>query len=471
MEFSLQDEDTIVAPITGRGAVQLFRVSGPLTRHVLETLFTAADTAFARPRELVMGTLDDALSPSESLDQVLVAYFPAPRSFTGEEVAEIGLHGSPYLAERLLQNLQHLGVRLAEPGEFTRRAFLNGRLDLSQAEAVGDLIMAETEAQARIARAQLEGRLSQAVSALGEPLRAMLAEIEAWIDFPEDDISPATREEWRESLEQVRAALQRYLESFRTGRLVREGAQVALAGRPNAGKSSLLNRLVGEERAIVTATPGTTRDLIEERISLEGVPVRLWDTAGLVDAATADRSVEEAEALGVERSWRQLQQSECVLYVIDLAQWSDEEDQHALLAQVASRSARLILVANKADLLSPEQVKIRLAACAQRHSGPVVAVSAQTGEGLDALRSALCAELFASPPSGSLVITNRRHQEALERARGEVEEALRAVHNGEPPEVVSLAARAALGHLSDIIGVTHTEEILGRIFTKFCIGK
>ncbi|MFN8390440.1 MAG: tRNA uridine-5-carboxymethylaminomethyl(34) synthesis GTPase MnmE [Bdellovibrionota bacterium] len=457
--------DTIAAPITahGRAGVAVVRISGPLAAPVLAQISPRASLITAQPRTLVMTPfLEGQITGADHvLDYGLAAYFPAPNSFTGEDCVELNLHGSPYLVTRLMSILAELGVRSAKPGEFSERAFLNGKLDLSQAEAIADLIAADTEIQARVAREQLEGRLSKALSDLGEPLRNLLAEIEAHIDFPDEDIEPLTYSEWTSALRAIEGQIEAYLRSFAYGRLCREGALVVLAGVPNAGKSSLLNRLLGEDRAIVTAVPGTTRDSIEEPASLGGLRVRFCDTAGL---ATEHRTPDEVEQLGIERSWKKLTQADLVLYVFDISTGLDAELD--IVEGVRQSARKVMLVANKADLVSN-------AGAGNLPSGSDARlVSAQNGEGIAQLADAIVAELLGDDAqSDALLITNQRHFEALRGADRALKDALVALQSSTPAEFVAVDLRAALGALEEIIGSTPTEDILGRIFSKFCIGK
>jgi tRNA modification GTPase len=466
--------ETIAAPITAPGpaAVCVVRVSGPLTRGVLEKLVLKADKIIAQPRKLVAADVLDC-SPVRSedqapaLDYALVAFFPAPHSYTGEDCAEFGLHGSPFIVAHFLELLGRWGVRAARPGEFTQRAFLNGRMDLSQAEAVADLISAETQLQVREARRQLEGRLAHAVSDLGEPLRNVLVEIEVCLDFPEEDAGIRPGKGWVEALGGVKNHLSDYLESFGIGRLYREGANVVLAGIRNAGKSSLLNALVGEEQAIVTPVPGTTRDSIEGRISVDGLFVRLWDTAGLVDEGTG---VDQVEKIGIERSWEKISMADLVVFIIDLA--ADIPRQEQLYGRIAQKQRPVLAVLNKTDLCPAEvlrEVSGRFKAITGTEAAPI---SALRKEGLSGLRAAMREKLIGrDTAAASVLITNRRHYEALAQAGRALERAADALEKHLPLELAAIEIRAALGALSDIIGVTTTEDILGRIFSRFCIGK
>jgi len=454
----MYQSDTIAAPITapGVGAVAVVRISGPKTRAALEALCENGPELLSEPRKMHLSALRDGRS-GENLDTALAVFFAAPNSYTGEDLAEISVHGSPFILKRLLENLGALDVRGARPGEFTERAYLNGKLDLAQSEAVLDLIHAETEGQARVAREQLEGRLSTAISDLGTPLRDLLAQIEAYIDFPEEDIEPLKYSEWDGVISGIAETLRRYASSYVSGRLYRDGASVVLMGLPNSGKSSLLNALAGDDRAIVTPVAGTTRDSIEERISLDGLLVRLWDTAGI-----AKGSADKIEQLGIERSWKHARSADLILFLYDLSQPFDQQQE--LLSELKDLSAPVLFVGNKSDLVPSPTPPKELG-----ESSPYF-ISAKTGLGIEALQKAIVTALVGAKRESVLVVTER-HAKALNKARESLEEARRAIAAAQPPEFVSVSLRASLVALEEIVGVTTTEDILGVIFSKFCIGK
>jgi tRNA modification GTPase len=398
----------------------------------------------------------------ETIDEAIALVWRAPRSYTREDVVEISVHGGPVPLRRTLSAVMDSGARLAEPGEFTKRAFLAGRIDLAQAEAVCDLIAAKTQASGRLAVRQLEGRLSEAVSEARSALLDLLAGIEAGIDFPEHDVEEVTRSQIRAGLE---SALKRVSDLARTaavGRVYREGVRVALVGRPNVGKSSLLNALLGQERAIVTSVPGTTRDLIEETVSIEGIPFLLIDTAGLRHAQ------DEVEQIGVSRAERALREADVSVVILDAAAGLLEEDRDVLKS---ASGGRVVVAVNKTDL-SREGSE----AAAQQVRGfglPVIRISALTREGLDDLRQALCDAVVsgAGVESEPAVVTSARHEDCMLQAVGDIERAIDGLDSMVPYDLVSIDIRAALDRLGLITGETASDDLLDSIFSRFCIGK
>ena len=457
---------TICATITppGTGAVAIVRVSGTGSKKVLEQLVAEADEIISFPRKLILVNIFDRLSQQANtvLDKALVVFFKAPQSFTGEDSLEFNIHGSPYVIKRLIENLLELGVALAEPGEFSKRAYLNGQIDLTQAEAICDLIMAESESQAKVASEQLQGKLKNAIDALGEPLRNVIAELEAYIDFPDENLPDFSVQLWRDTLSTTSKEIDRYLQSYNSGRLYREGVKVALVGRPNAGKSSLLNELLGEERAIVTPIPGTTRDHLEERITIDGLLVRLWDTAGLV-GEDEERAPGEIEKIGIQRSWKCAADADLVLYLADSS--SDLNQEVKLFSKVQKDSQKVLTILTKSDL-GVDCSQLKLPSCFKDS----LAISVKTGTNLPELKKRIYESVITISGS-SLLISTERHQYALVCAKDSLALAQEGLKIKREPELIAIDLRAALGALEEIVGVTHSEDILGRIFSKFCIGK
>mgnify|MGYP002545042604 FL=1 len=428
------------------GAIAVVRLSGTGAKKLLYTVFTGRGA----PREMAYGRIVN--EAGEPLDQAMAAFFPAPRSYTGEDMAELYLHGGQTTVRRVLALLgRH--ARGARPGEFTERAFLNVKLDLAQAEAVMDLINAGAERSANSALAQLTGRLSERIAAVEAQLLDALSGLEAAIDYPEeleDDVTSALPG----VLAAAEAELAALIGAGLSGRVLREGARVALIGRPNAGKSSLLNALAGAERAIVTQFAGTTRDVLEEAVSMDGIPVTLFDTAGI---RAADDPVER---IGVERARRAAERADLLLLCFDAAAPLSEEDE-ALLAETAGRSRLAVCCKGdlpalwEAEALSPYGIE-------------ALAVSAETGEGLAALRRAIAASI--APAAESALVTNARHIEALQRAAASVSDAEKSA-GGTEPELVATDLREALAALGQITGREASADLIERIFSKFCVGK
>jgi tRNA modification GTPase len=461
--------DTIVAISTppGRGGIGIVRLSGPDATSVAAQL-----VRLRQPLEHGRARLGDVLDAaggegevrdSARIDEALVTYFAAPNSYTAEDVVEIAAHGSPVVLELLLRQALDLGARLADPGEFTQRAFLAGRLDLTQAEAVRDLIEAQTLTQARQAASQLGGSLSRRVGPVKHALVELIALLEAGIDFAEDDVDVAPKGEIARRIEDLTPPLTALEASFARGRIVHDGLTLAIVGRPNAGKSSLFNRLVERERAIVTATPGTTRDLVTERISLEGIPLELVDTAGL------RVGLEEAEQLGIARSREALADAALVLVVLDATQPLNDEE-HRLLQAVEGRPA--LIVVNKCDLAegnsdNPEGAVGGVAAV----GASAVRTSALTGEGLPALRTRIVALATGGAASEPGMLTSLRHHQAITTALAALGDAARANAGGIPHEMILLDLYRGLWALDSLTGQTTSDDILNLIFSTFCIGK
>jgi len=421
----------------------MVRISGPDAAPILARIFKSSVKTLA-PRQAIFGKIHDG---EEVLDQVLVTTFQAPASFTGEDMAEITCHGGILLAARILETALRSGARAADAGEFSQRAFFNGKIDLTRAEAIMDIIRARTAPALRAAALQLEGRLGQEILALRDTVLEVVAHIEAWIDFPEEGIDPATGSHLLAKINAAIERTERLLSTADEGRVLREGIRVAIVGLPNAGKSSLLNRLLGMDRAIVSEVPGTTRDTIEESACLRGILFRLTDTAGLRETN------DPVEQEGVARSGRAMENADLVLRIFDASATTPP----------APLNEREILVANKCDLLRPESLK---------HTG-AIAVSSLTGEGFDALLDAMT-NANGSKHTGtgdSLAAINARHKALLESAAISLRAAAELVQTSAPPELAAVELRSSLDALGRIVGATDTEDILGEIFSRFCIGK
>jgi tRNA modification GTPase len=450
--------DTIAAVSTppGRGGIGIVRLSGPEAASIaaaLVELHKPLEHAHAR----LAHVCDDSCSDpggSARIDEAVVTFFAAPNSYTAENVVEIAAQGSPVVLDLLLRRALSLGARLAEPGEFTQRAFLSGRIDLTQAEAVRDLIDAQTLTQARQAAAQLGGALSLRVAPIKESLVELIALLEAGIDFAEDDIDVTSQTEIARRIGQLRPPLTALDASFARGRIVHDGLTLAIVGRPNAGKSSLFNRLVERDRAIVTATPGTTRDLVTERISLDGIPLELVDTAGLRD------TLEEVEQMGIARTREALADAALVLIVLDKTQPLNEEEWRLL---TAARGRSTLVAINKCDLSADP--------APQLDGMPAIETSALTGEGIPGLRDRILALATGGAAAEPGMLTNLRQHQAVSSAIGALADASTANANSIPHEMILLDLYRGLWALDSLTGQTTSDDILNLIFSTFCIGK
>jgi tRNA modification GTPase len=455
--------DTIAAVSTppGRGGIGIVRLSGPQAASIAAQL-----VRLRQPLEHARARLADVLDEDGcDIDEAVVTLFAAPNSYTGDELVEIAAHGSPVVLDLLLRRALALGARLAGPGEFTQRAFLSGKLDLTQAEAVRDLIDAQTMTQARQAASQMGGALSRRVAPIKQSLVELIALLEAGIDFAEDDVDVTPATEIARRIAELIPPLAALEASFARGRIVHDGLTMAIVGRPNAGKSSLFNRLVERDRAIVTATPGTTRDLVTERISLDGIPLELVDTAGLREA------FEEVEQLGIARSREALADAAIVLVVLDATQPLNQEE-HGVLAAVQGRPA--LVAINKSDLAASEEDEGVLRAdhsAASEFGLPSVPTSALTGDGISALREKIVALATGGAAAEPGMLTNIRQQQAVTTAQAALNDAARANQTAVPHEMILLDLYRALWALDSLTGQTTPDDILNLIFSTFCIGK
>lgn len=460
----------ICAPATsGGGAIALIRLSGPGAIETLAGIFKPVDDQVditaAKGYTLVYGTIS---SQGEFIDEVLVSLFRSPHSYTGEEMAEISCHASPYIQQRIIEILIDNGVKTATPGEFTMRAFMNGKLDLSQAEAVADIIASDSEAAHRLAATQLRGGFSKEIEKLRLELLSFASLIELELDFSEEDVQFADRFSMTETVIKIKSLVDRLAASFRLGNALKKGIPVVIAGRPNVGKSSLLNVLLQEERAIVSEIPGTTRDTIEEVLHLNGLLFRFIDTAGL------RQSEDEIEVLGMERTMRKLEAAGIILAVVEANDGADEIARfaHSVEVMTGDSGAKMILVINKTDLAGPGRTAYLSKELSQFSHIPVVFVSATKSSGMDELKNTLT----SSVETGRLndpqyIVTNARHYEALKNVSDSLQRVLDGFRDGIPTVLVATDVRQAIYYLGLITGKITPEDILGQIFSKFCIGK
>jgi tRNA modification GTPase len=454
-------DDTIAAIATavGEAGLSVIRISGPEAFTIADQCFAPLGSSSSKPSQAATHTVHygHIVKAGTKIDEVLLTVLRSPRSFTREDVVEISCHGGMIPTKLVLDTILRAGARLADPGEFTKRAFLNGRIDLTQAEAVADVIHAKTDLALRAANEQLAGKLSRRIEQLRNDMINILAHVEAHIDFPDEDIAPDTLTSLTNKLDAGIAFMDQLLATAPEGQLLRTGVRTAIIGRPNAGKSSLLNCLLGKDRAIVSATAGTTRDTIEETANIRGIPIVFVDTAGLRD------SQDQIEQEGIRRSQESAERADLILHVVDTSQGlSDLEND--LVEQHADRPR--IIVLNKCDLertndLSESQVT------------QAVKISCQTGEGLETLKNQIKATVWSGNVAAEMseVTINSRHQDALQRAREATLTTSNALKEGLTLELVALDLRIAVSAIGEIVGKTTTDDLLDKIFSEFCLGK
>ena len=473
-------DDTIAAIATplGEGGLAVVRLSGPQAFTIADKSFQPVGKNSLKPSAAATHTIQfgKIVRGDKTIDEVLLAVLRAPRTFTREDTVEITCHGGLLPAKLVLDTFLANGARAAAPGEFTRRAFLNGRIDLTQAEAVADLIHSRTELALAAANEQLAGKLSQRINELRDEMLKTLAHVEAHIDFPDEDISPDTKEQLLKRLERGVTFMDELLRTANEGQILRRGIRVAIVGRPNAGKSSLLNQLLGHARAIVSPVPGTTRDTIEETANIRGLPVVFIDTAGLREAR------DEIEQEGVRRSHESLARAELILHVLDASGPLTPADEK-YLAEFAGK--KRILVANKTDL--PRKLELPFDSTGRagsplpaagahgvtRPTGDAVNICCLSGQGIEALKDAIKGSVWSGEITAGMlqVMINSRHQEALARARAATQRTLEVLRAGETLELAAGELRIAVNAIGEIVGKTTTEDLLDSIFSQFCIGK
>ncbi|MFZ6017896.1 MAG: tRNA uridine-5-carboxymethylaminomethyl(34) synthesis GTPase MnmE [Nitrospirota bacterium] len=463
----MSTDDTIAAISTpvGEGGIGIVRLSGEDSVEIAEKIFYSPKNKFLRDSKsyrVIYGFIKDPTT-GEEVDEVLITVMRSPYSYTKEDVVEINCHGGMIPLRKTLELVLKEGARLAEPGEFTKRAFINGRIDLSQAEAVLDLIRSKTDESRRIAVEQLQGGLSEKITALRDRLTELCAHVEAYIDFPEDEIETASKQDMLGSMKEIIRELQALLKSYDEARFFREGLSTAIVGRPNVGKSSLLNALLKKDRAIVTEVPGTTRDVIEEYLNINGLPLRIMDTAGI-------RAVQDiAEKEGVRRSLQSIENADLVIAIFDSSEPFKDED-FEVMEKIKGKNA--IIVINKCDLPSAFD-EDTLSSCILYPASRILQISATRGDGLEELKDRifdLCLKDWREEREG-VVITNLRHKTAIENAKASLDRAMYALIENQPLEILALELRDSLDRLGEIVGAVTTEDILNRIFNDFCIGK
>lgn len=463
----------IATPI-GQGGIGIIRISGEKALEAVQAIFQKKKgKATWKSYQMQYGVI---LDQGEVVDEVLVSYFQAPHSYTGEDVCEINCHGGRFMMQRILELVLQQGARLAEPGEFTKRAFLNGKLDLSQAEAVMDVIQSKSQKESRISMQQLEGHLGQKMKEIKSRILEAIVDLEASIDYPEYDIEEVKRSSLETLLQQAEEELTALIQSFESGKRFTEGICTVIVGKPNVGKSSLLNALLKEDRAIVTEIAGTTRDTIEENMILQGIPLRIMDTAGI------HQTEDCVEEIGVQRSKQAMKEADLILFVLDVVQGITEEDReiYRTMQQLCQEDAKkqCLLVYNKIDQLSSierEQLEqqIRKELGDEKGKDTILMLSTKTEEGLEQIGLAVetMFQLQQIDVNNEIVVIDVRHKEALVRAKEAITEARKVNQAGIPMDMISIQLQTAIQNIGEITGETVSEEVIQGIFQKFCLGK
>ena len=456
----MQDTICAISTPSGMGAVALIRISGNEAWEIIQKCLNLKEKKNIRARVAFLGNFYDN---NEVLDQVVITCFEKPHSFTGENMVEIGCHGSLYIQKRIIEVLIDKGCRYAKAGEFTMRAFFNGKMDLSQAEAIADVIASDSEASLQLAMKNLRGEFSNKIKQLREHLLHFASMLELELDFSEEDVEFADRESMRQLMKELHQEIEMLVNSFSVGNAVKNGFPVAIVGYPNAGKSTLLNALLNEERAIVSEIPGTTRDTIEDTIVMNGQTFRFIDTAGIRN------SQDQIEQFGIERTYQSIEKAMIILYVIDAAELKANEtiaQVDDLMQSIDITDKKVFIVANKADLLSYPTFQR-----SEYKTFDVIHLSAKKKINMDALTKQLSDFVASSTHEKQILVSNIRHYEALKKGLASLKEAETAFNNGTPNDLVATDIRDVLFHLSSVTGEISNEDILGNIFSRFCIGK
>jgi tRNA modification GTPase len=455
------DNIAAVATSIGESGIAIVRVSGDKALDIVTSIFTGKNGRSLKDIKTYTMRYGHIFSKEHNdiIDEVIISYMRGPRSFTSEDTIEINCHGGVTSTNRVLEEVIKAGARLAEPGEFTKRAFLNGRIDLSQAEAVIDIIRAKTELSRKSALAQSEGVISREIKSLRNKLLEAIAHIEATVDFPEEDLEEITGERVSSNLRNILIDIEELINTANGGRILREGLNVVIAGKPNVGKSSLLNTLVMEKRAIVTEVPGTTRDIIEEYINIDGIPVKIIDTAGI-------RETEDVvEKIGVEKSKEKVEEADLIVLLLDLSRELDNEDREIINF---IKDKKHIILLNKSDL----EPVLNLDNIDMDSKANIISVSTVTGEGIKELKELIKKMFFNGEVSATeVLVTNNRHKEALIRAKEKCESAYETLRSGLSIDLASIDIRSAWSYMGEITGETMEEDLIDKIFSEFCIGK
>ena len=463
--MSIDDTIAAISSPLGEGGIGIVRLSGKDSIQIAEKIFSSPKNKTlkdSKSHRVIYGNVKNPLNDKE-IDEVLVTIMRSPYSYTREDIVEINCHGGMVALRKTLELTLKQGARLAEPGEFTKRAFINGRIDLSQAEAVLDLIRSKTDESRRIAIEQLQGGLSEKITALRDRLTELCAHVEAYIDFPEDEIETASKKDMLETMKDIDRELQTFLKTYDEARFFREGLSTAIVGRPNVGKSSLLNALLKKDRAIVTEIPGTTRDVIEEYLNINGLPLRIMDTAGIRDVQDI------AEKEGVRRSLQSIENADMVIAIFDLSKPLRGED-FEVLEKIKDKEA--IIVLNKCDLTAAVNDS-EITSCIPHPASCILRISATRGDGLEELKDKIFESSLKEWKEArqGVVVTNLRHKILIESAEMSLNRAVSTLIENQPLEILALELRDSLDRLGEIVGAVTTDDILNKIFNDFCIGK